>query len=140
MWDLWKQIAAEKGQTVEQAAGACGVSRWAVWRILSGRVRGGAGFWERTIRWSGGRITPNDLFAETIAEVRSAGVVAAPIPPKRTKPRYRVPVGRTAGRAAADVGIGAGACPGPRAGAGAGTGGGTAPDGAPAISSGACRP
>jgi transcriptional regulator with XRE-family HTH domain len=64
-----KSIASERGQSFEQVAAETEVSRGQLYRICRGRSGGSPRFWRAMIRWSDGRITPNDFFADALEGV-----------------------------------------------------------------------
>ena len=65
-----KKLAAERGQTFEQVAEQCGVSRFHLRRIALKETPGSVEFWDAMIRWSGGEITPDVRFAAEIERAR----------------------------------------------------------------------
>lgn len=66
-----KSIAREKGQTLEQAATEIGVSRFQLRKVARGESLGSKSFWEGMIRWSGGRVTPDESFRASIESAKS---------------------------------------------------------------------
>lgn len=61
MWNSIEQIAAQRGETVDQAAASLGVSLKQLRRVATGSSFGSKAFWRRMVEWSGGKITPNDV-------------------------------------------------------------------------------
>lgn len=74
-----REIAYQKRQTLTQVAVELGTTDGHLRRLIKRETFASADLWRSIIRWSEGRVTPNDFFSEEIKEALEASEEGEPV-------------------------------------------------------------